>query len=298
MRECLLGVHPSLHRQHSERMTPQVAFLRFSGRFAAVESERRHVAQERFKYLLEDYIRMCKNQNISPDVHATYLRLHILQRELSSTCSQRLEFARNEAECNPESLQRWIKEHVIPDPVAAKRKAVATAFIMGNIGVEETSRFGIAAAASFGMSADGADEKFHPENRIVKLKRLTLIQVSTVIVNNPPVGSLPTPLRTCGSLCLWNHVYAELLQATAQNKQEESSAVEYYFQLGPDTIASADGAQAALRTLGLLDLMSQLISEPAFDVLRTKEQLGYRSVAPVSPIELLLLYGLIRRANT
>lgn len=148
-------------------------------------SDPRDVARfkERFKYLLEDYIRMCKNQNISPDVHATYLRLHILQRELSSTCSQRLEFARNKAECNPESLQRWVKEHLIPDPAAAKRKAVATAFIMGNIGVEETSKFGIAAAASFGVSADGADQKFHPENRIVKLKRLTLIQVSVVIMN-------------------------------------------------------------------------------------------------------------------
>jgi secreted Zn-dependent insulinase-like peptidase len=65
-------------------------------------------------------------------------------------------------------------------------------------------------------------------------------------------------------------------QATAQNKEEESSAIEYYFQLGPDTMTDEDGVQPALRELGLLDLMSQLISEPAFDVLRTKEQLGYR----------------------
>ena len=36
-----------------------------------------------------------------------------------------------------------------------------------------------------------------------------------------------------------------------------------------------------LRETGLLDLMSQLISEPAFDVLRTKEQLGYSVNASV-----------------
>ena len=139
----------------------------------------RYVAQERFKYLLEDYIRMCKNQNISPDVHATYLRLHILQRDLSSTCAQRLEFAQNEAECNPENLQRWIKQNVIPEPAAivGTREAVATLFIMGNIAAEETSSFGTAAAASFGVSTEGGDEKFRPENRIVKLKRVTLIQV-------------------------------------------------------------------------------------------------------------------------
>ena len=66
------------------------------------------------------------------------------------------------------------------------------------------------------------------------------------------------------------------VQARAQNKEEESSAIEYYFQLGPDILIGEDGHQPALRELSLLDLMSQLISEPAFDVLRTKEQLGYR----------------------
>ena len=66
-----------------------------------------------FCLLQEDYVRMCKNQNISPETHATYLRFHILQRDLSSTCAQRLAFAQNSAECNPESLQRWIKQHLI-----------------------------------------------------------------------------------------------------------------------------------------------------------------------------------------
>lgn len=132
--------------------------------------------------MLEDYVRMCRNQNLSPDGHATYLRLHILQRELCSTCAQRLEFAQDEAKCNADSLQRWITQHLIPDLPMATRKAVATVFIMGNITVEETSSFGIAAAASFGISTNGVDEKFRLENRIVKLKRLTLIQVSATYI--------------------------------------------------------------------------------------------------------------------
>ena len=132
-------------------------------------------------YLLEDYIRMCKNQNISPETHATYLRLHILQRDLSSTCAERLDFAKNAAECNADNLQQWIKEHLIPESGETSRKSVATAFIMGNIDVEQTSRFGIAAAATFGVNAKKADEKYHPESRIVKLKRLTLIQVGSSV---------------------------------------------------------------------------------------------------------------------
>jgi len=207
-----------------------------------------------FCLLQEDYVRMCKNQNISPETHATYLRFHILQRDLSSTCAQRLAFAQNSAECNPESLQRWIKQHLIveveddpplPTDAAAAgaaaaaaaggggggggggeggggggaggREALATVFIMGNISAEETAAFGASAAESFGVqpqphaaataaTAGGGDGWGGPESRIVKLKRLTLIQVA------------------------------------AQNKEEESSAIEYYFQLGQDTLPGPEGS--------------------------------------------------------
>ena len=79
-----------------------------------------------------------------------------------------------------------------------------------------------------------------------------------------------------------------LIQAEAQNKEEESSAIEYYFQLMPDTLP--DGSPA-LKDTTTLDLMSRLIAEPAFDVLRTKEQLGYVQINVEMPSALYIHAG-------
>jgi len=72
---------------------------------------------------------------------------------------------------------------------------------------------------------------------------------------------LRVPSSTSGrpSICVFD---------TARNGAENNSAVEVYFQVGTD--ACADTHDRALA-----DLAAQLIAEPAFDTLRTKEQLGY-----------------------
>lgn len=51
----------------------------------------------------------------------------------------------------------------------------------------------------------------------------------------------------------------------AKNVDDENSAVEVYFQCGPDN----------LKLRANLDLLEQIISEPCFNVLRTQQQLGY-----------------------
>ncbi|KAL6745941.1 Metalloenzyme, LuxS/M16 peptidase-like protein, partial [Haematococcus lacustris] len=51
-----------------------------------------------------------------------------------------------------------------------------------------------------------------------------------------------------------------------RNAEEENCAVEVYFQVGP----SGDPVQRAL-----LDLADQVLGEPAYNTLRTQEQLGY-----------------------
>ena len=51
----------------------------------------------------------------------------------------------------------------------------------------------------------------------------------------------------------------------AKNAAEENSAVEIYFQCGQNDPHLRAG----------LDLIEQILSEPCFNVLRTKEQLGY-----------------------
>lgn len=61
------------------------------------------------------------------------------------------------------------------------------------------------------------------------------------------------------------YLYVFPCRENAKNPAEENSAVEVYFQCGlNDTKLRAS-----------LDLLEQILSEPCFNVLRTKEQLGY-----------------------
>lgn len=56
-----------------------------------------------------------------------------------------------------------------------------------------------------------------------------------------------------------------LHRAPVKNPDEENSVCEAYLQCGADTVADR----------ALLDMVEQLLYEPCFDTLRTKEQLGY-----------------------
>ncbi|KAL4440115.1 hypothetical protein ABPG75_003116 [Micractinium tetrahymenae] len=56
-----------------------------------------------------------------------------------------------------------------------------------------------------------------------------------------------------------------LHRSPAKNPEEDNSVVEMYFQCCADTVADR----------ALLDMVEQLMYEPCFDTLRTKEQLGY-----------------------
>jgi len=68
------------------------------------------------------------------------------------------------------------------------------------------------------------------------------------------------------TLCLPNEGRSLLLRSRVKNPEEDNSAVEVYLQTGPTT---------APRARAVLDLIDQLIYEPCYDTLRTKEQLGY-----------------------
>ncbi|KAG7670534.1 hypothetical protein Ndes2526B_g00294 [Nannochloris sp. 'desiccata'] len=83
--------------------------------------------------------------------------------------------------------------------------------------------------------------------------RAALGAVSTATSNDLCLH-LPDPC------CSW------LLHAPVVNADEENSAVEVYFQCGP----SHDPRRRAV-----LDCVDQLVYEPCYDTLRTKEQLGY-----------------------
>ena len=70
---------------------------------------------------------------------------------------------------------------------------------------------------------------------------------------------------------------ALVLRQVPDNVQENNSCVEVYFQLGPWNLVDVT----------LLDLLEQVISEPFFDDLRTKQQVRNMSV---SSLQILILY--------
>uniref|UniRef100_K3X3Y3 Nardilysin n=1 Tax=Globisporangium ultimum (strain ATCC 200006 / CBS 805.95 / DAOM BR144) TaxID=431595 RepID=K3X3Y3_GLOUD len=56
-----------------------------------------------------------------------------------------------------------------------------------------------------------------------------------------------------------------LIKARSEHKEEKNTQVEVYYQIGEHN----------LRTLAYADLLEQLMEEPLFDTLRTKQELGY-----------------------
>jgi len=79
------------------------------------------------------------------------------------------------------------------------------------------------------------------------------------------VGGEPTPRRRprhCAQVPEGTNV---VVSAPGFNPEDENSGIEVYFQLG----------EATLATCAMADMLHQVMNEPCFDVLRTKQQLGY-----------------------
>ncbi|CAI5965890.1 unnamed protein product [Closterium sp. NIES-64] len=87
----------------------------------------------------------------------------------------------------------------------------------------------------------------------------------TLPVPSPPLLDLPS--ERCLQLPCGKSL---LVESPVGNPAEENSAVEVYYQ------ACQDQGRASIRDRSLVDLLEQVMSEPLFDTLRTKEQLGYR----------------------
>ena len=79
------------------------------------------------------------------------------------------------------------------------------------------------------------------------------------------IVATPNPLRAPRHCAQIPEGASLKVVALAENPEEENSGIEVYYQLG----------EATLETCAKLDLLHQVINEPFFDVLRTKQQLGY-----------------------
>ncbi|KAG7379938.1 Nrd1 complex RNA-binding subunit [Phytophthora pseudosyringae] len=78
-----------------------------------------------------------------------------------------------------------------------------------------------------------------------------------------------------------------LLKERSANKTETNSQVELYYQIGPLT----------LRSLAYADLLHQLMEEPLFDTLRTKQELGYDVSCTVRVTNGILGFGVMVQSS-
>ncbi|OWM66636.1 hypothetical protein CDL15_Pgr010287 [Punica granatum] len=109
------------------------------------------------------------------------------------------------------------------------------------------------------------------------------IAITDIFRKNLPVQPLPNEMRHKEQvICLPSG--ANLVRDVhAKNKSETNSVVELYFQIGPEF------GEESIRMKALIDLFDEIVEEPAFNQLRTKEQLGY--VVECSPRVTYRIYG-------
>ncbi|KDO32235.1 hypothetical protein SPRG_02713 [Saprolegnia parasitica CBS 223.65] len=106
------------------------------------------------------------------------------------------------------------------------------------------------------------------------------IKMASTVASYFPFGtSAPRPRKAIHALPSSNGL---LLHEGSENSEEVNSIVEVYYQFGNETVA----------TLGMADLLEQMMQEPLFDTLRTKQQLGYEVSCTVRVTHGILGFGL------
>ncbi|XP_018441552.2 nardilysin-like [Raphanus sativus] len=94
------------------------------------------------------------------------------------------------------------------------------------------------------------------------------VNISNIFKNSLTVEPLPVKCRH-GEQITCFPLNAKLVRdVTVKNKSETNSVVELYYQIEPEEAQST-------RMKAILDLFNEIIGEPFFNQLRTKEQLGY-----------------------
>lgn len=102
------------------------------------------------------------------------------------------------------------------------------------------------------------------------MTREEALSLGEVVSSSLPNGGLPPGKKPRDRVISLPKGKNLLLEAPVKNQAEENSVVEMYFQ-GPQ-----DLGEPSIGDRALLDLVEQIMFEPIYDQLRTKEQLGYR----------------------
>ncbi|KAK8307098.1 hypothetical protein V6Z12_D03G171100 [Gossypium hirsutum] len=98
-----------------------------------------------------------------------------------------------------------------------------------------------------------------------------VVDISNIFKSNFSVQPMPVTMR-----------HREQM-SSVKNKSETNSVLELYFQIEPE------GEVEAVKLKALIDLFDEIVEEPLFNQLRTKEQLGY--VVECSPRVTYRVYG-------
>ncbi|KAG4923560.1 hypothetical protein AAZX31_18G052800 [Glycine max] len=115
------------------------------------------------------------------------------------------------------------------------------------------------------------------------LSKEEAINISKIFKMSFPVNPLPIELRHAERvICLPSS--ANLVRdVNVKNKSEKNSVVELYFQIDQDF------GLGSIKLKALIDLFDEIVEEPFFNQLRTKEQLGY--VVECSPRVTYRVFG-------
>ncbi|CAM9908058.1 unnamed protein product [Phaeothamnion confervicola] len=190
----------------------------------------------------EALLRAYANTDLKPSKHATNARLALLRNNLHPAAHKEAALLELGTEVPPPLLRQFLSQLFAAvrlealahgnvgeaDAAAAAamcREVAAAAAAASSAALEEAAGAAVAAAA-----ADARALRY-PEQRVLKLSAMQHL-VHCVEV---------------------------------KDLTESNSALEAYWQIGPDTLQARAAA----------DLLEEIMSEPLYDQLRTKEQLGY-----------------------
>ncbi|XP_044495752.1 nardilysin-like isoform X2 [Mangifera indica] len=95
------------------------------------------------------------------------------------------------------------------------------------------------------------------------------IHISDIFKSNLPVQPIPVEMRHQEHIICLPSGANLVRDVSVKNKCETNSVVELYFQIEPENKIES------IKLKALIDLFDEIVDEPCFNQLRTKEQLGY-----------------------
>ncbi|MBA0708114.1 hypothetical protein Golax_020100, partial [Gossypium laxum] len=110
-----------------------------------------------------------------------------------------------------------------------------------------------------------------------------VVDISNIFKSNFSVQPMPVTMRHREQVICFPSGANFVRDVSVKNKSETNSVLELYFQIEPE------GEVEAVKLKALIDLFDEIVEEPLFNQLRTKEQLGY--VVQCSPRVTYRVYG-------